>query len=165
MGARHAPLRLVETLDLERYAGRWYEVARLPNRFQRRCASDVSAFYTPLVDGRVQVDNRCRQSDGAWRESRGIARRAPGETRPAALEVRFAPRWLSWLPQVWGDYRVMALGSDYEYSMVGTENRRYLWILSRKIPLPRATLDPLFERAREEGFDPASIEMTRHDDA
>src|SRR5919112_419129 len=70
------PLRVVPAVDLSRYAGLWYEVARLPNRFEEKCAADVTAEYTPRDDGRITVVNRCRKRDGRMTEAEGVARLA-----------------------------------------------------------------------------------------
>lgn len=160
------PLKLVESVDLDRYQGRWYEIALLPNRFQRRCVSDTSAHYELMDDGRIRVTNRCREVDGGWAEVEGVARLADSQGPSSALEVRFAPRWLSFLPFVWGDYRVLALGADYDYAMVGSDNRRYLWILARSPELEPAILERLREQAAGQGFEVEKLEMTSHiDDA
>lgn len=146
--ATTAPLPTVQTVDLERYAGRWYEIARLPNWFERRCARDVSATYGVRPDGRIDVTNACTRSDGTRDSSVGLAR----VVGPGRLEVRFAPAWLGWLPFVWGDYWVIALDADYRHVLIGTPNREYLWILARDPVLDAATVDDLLGRARELGF-------------
>ncbi|MFW5815738.1 MAG: lipocalin family protein [Wenzhouxiangella sp.] len=164
MSFANPPLELVDSLDLERYQGRWYEIALLPNRFQRRCVSDTSARYRLREDGRVEVTNRCRQEDGSWRVAQGVARKADPDGPNAALEVRFAPRWLAWLPFVWGDYRVIALGEDYEYAMVGSRNRKYLWILARQPGLDPDVLARLRSHAQAQGFDVDNLVMSAHSD-
>lgn len=160
----HPPLQLVESVDLERYQGRWYEIALLPNFFQRRCVAGTNASYALLPDGLIQVTNRCRQRDGRWRGIQGVARLADPDASSSVLEVRFAPRWLSFLPFIWGDYRVMALDPDYGYAMVGTANRRYLWILARSPELAPDILDRLRQQAAAQGFAVDRLEMTVHDD-
>lgn len=162
MSFANPPLDLVESVDLERYQGRWYEIALLPNRFQRRCVSDTSARYELMDDGRIRVINRCLQADGSWAEVEGVARLADRDGPSSALEVRFAPRWLSFLPFVWGDYRVLALGDDYDYAMVGSENRRYLWILARDTRLAPERLEQLRGEASRQGFDIDRLQMTPH---
>lgn len=162
MSRADMPLQPVEQVDLDRYQGRWFEIARLPNRFQDHCAGDVSADYTLRDDGRIRVVNRCRTADGAWSEAEGVARRAHPDGSPGALEVRFAPRWLSWLPMVWGDYRILALGEDYEYALVGSKDRKFLWILARTTRLPDAVIDDLLAQARASGFDISDLIMTEH---
>ncbi|NEZ04044.1 lipocalin family protein [Wenzhouxiangella sp. XN201] len=161
MSRAEQALELVDELDLERYQGTWYEIARLPNRFQSDCAGAVSAHYQLRADGRVDVTNRCRRTDGGWIEAQGVARRADDDGSPAALEVRFAPHWLSFLPFVWGDYRVIALGEDYDHALVGSEDREFLWVLARERELPQATFDRLIERARSQGFDTDQLVRTQ----
>lgn len=156
------PLELIDTLDLERYQGRWYEIARLPNRFQNQCASDVTAHYELLGSGKVQVTNRCRKADGDWMEAQGTARPDASDGREAALEVRFAPRWLSLLPFVWGDYRVIALDQRYTHALVGSRDRKYLWVLARQPDLSEPVIDRLVSEARRQGFDVSGLERTLH---
>ena len=159
---RPGPLELVETLDLERYQGRWYEIALLPNRFQDRCVAETAAEYTLLESGRVQVVNRCRTADGNLAQVVGAARR-PDPERPAQLEVRFAPRWLSWLPLVWGDYQVMMIDADYSSALVGEPSREFLWVLAREPSLPEARLQELLSEGRRQGFDTDAVVMSRQE--
>lgn len=157
------PLRLVDSVDLERYQGLWYEIARLPNRFQDQCAKNVTAEYTLLDNGRIKVVNRCELPGGEIDEAEGRARR-PDPEREAALEVRFAPAWLSWLPSVWGDYQVMALSDDYEDVLIGAPSREYLWILARRPALADERVQALLEEARSQGFDTGAVVRTPQDD-
>jgi apolipoprotein D and lipocalin family protein len=152
-------LRVVPEVDLGRYAGRWFEIARLPNRFQSKCASEVTAVYTPRPDGRLTVTNRCRRADGGVDEAVGIARRVPG--RPASiLEVRFAPAFLSFLPAVWGDYQIIALDPEYRHALVGTSDRQFLWVLSRTPRLETEVLQALLADAKAQGFDTDAVTRT-----
>ena len=161
--AQDGPLDLVESVDLQRYQGQWYEIARLPNRFQDQCASNVTAEYRILENGRIRVVNRCKLPSGEMDEAEGVARR-PDPDRPAALKVRFAPRWLGWLPFVWGDYQIMALSDDYHSVMIGAPSREYLWILAREPVLPEGRIDDLLAEAERQGFNPAKVRRTRQDD-
>lgn len=142
-GADDDPPETVAAVDLQRYAGTWYEVARFPNSFQDQCTGHVTASYSPLEDGRVRVVNRCRTAKGETTEAEGIARPVAGHAN-ARLEVRFAPAWLSLLPMVWGDYWVLALADDYTTAVVGSPDRKYLWLLART---PRVDA-PTYERMR-----------------
>lgn len=151
LAPQERPLQVVPQLDPQRYAGTWYEIARLPNRFEKECASDITATYTPEPNGRIQVTNRCRKADGSFKDAKGVARRVDGKPN-SVLEVRFAPAFLSFLPMVWGDYWVIALGKDYDYTMVGSPERNYLWILARKPQLDPAKYEALLEQARAQGF-------------
>ncbi len=154
-------LRVVPEVDFTRYAGRWYEIARLPNWFERRCASDVTADYSLREDGKITVVNRCREENGDWKEATGVARRVSGRP-PSVLQVRFAPAFLSVLPLVWGDYQIMELAPDYSHAVVGTPDRSYLWILSRTPKLDRPVYESLVEAARSQGFDTSRLVMPRH---
>jgi apolipoprotein D and lipocalin family protein len=118
----------VPNVDLKRYEGAWHEVARLPNRFQKDCVSDVTANYKLRSDGNIDVLNRCRTRDGRFIQATGLARRASKDQPNSVLRVRFAPAFLSFLPQVWGDYQVRALATDYSYAAVGSGDFKYLWI-------------------------------------
>jgi apolipoprotein D and lipocalin family protein len=158
------PLRVVEAVDYARYAGDWYEIARLPNRFQKDCAGEVVATYQPREDGRLSVTNRCRTADGRTKRAGGVARRVDG--RPTSvLEVLFAPAILGFLPAVWGDYQVIALGTDYDHAMVGTPDRAYLWILSRTPQLAPERYQRLLEQANAQGFDVTRVVRTRQEPA
>jgi apolipoprotein D and lipocalin family protein len=155
------PLSVVSNLDLQRYAGRWYEVARFPNRFQDKCAGDVEAVYTVRDDERITVVNRCRERDGSTTDAQGAARRVKGAP-PSVLQVRFAPAFLGFLPFVWGDYQVMALDDAHTHALIGTPDRKYLWILSRTPGLDPATYDQLVETAKAQGFDVSRLVRTEH---
>src|SRR5690606_32748599 len=116
----NAPLPTQLSVDLNKYAGTWYEQARLPNRFQEDCAGDVRADYKVGPDNRIAVTNQCRAKDGSSKVAEGEGRLsgAADPSDPSKLEVRFAPQWTSWLPMVWGDYWILKLQGDYRYSLV-----------------------------------------------
>lgn len=145
-------------IDLRQYAGTWYEQARLPNRFQSKCVGDVQADYVLQEEGSLQVTNQCRLQDGSVEVAVGEGRLAGGDST-SKLEVRFAPSWLSWLPMVWGDYWIIQLQGDYQYSLVGTPNREYLWVLSRDKEGDKETVQVLLEYAAEQGFDTSTVVM------
>ncbi len=150
--ATPAPLATVPSVDLERYMGRWYEVARFPNRFQKDCSGPATADYALQPGGRVQVTNRCPQADGKTDEAIGEARRV-GDAGSPKLEVRFAPAWLSWLPMVWGNYWVIDLDPAYTLAVVSEPKREFLWVLARQPQVDAATWDALMARLRTQGFD------------
>ena len=153
------PLMTVSSVDLERYAGRWYEIAKIPNRFQRQCISDTTANYSRHADGTIAVVNRCRLRDGQFDEARAVARVADPRTN-AKLEVSFFSL-LGWRP-VWGDYWILALGPGYEYVVVGEPGRRYGWILARTPALPATTRDTINQRLHDLGYRPESFEDSPH---
>jgi apolipoprotein D and lipocalin family protein len=151
--AQRAPLPVVKSLDLDRYVGRWHEIARYPNHFERMCARDVTAAYTRNGDGTIAVVNSCRKEDGSMQRADGVAR----VVGPGKLEVRFAPAWLGFLPFLWGDYWIIDLAPDYSYSVVGDPAREYLWILARDPHLDEATFAAIAGRLPALGFDPAKL--------
>ena len=148
-----SPVRSVPAVDLVRYAGRWYEVARFPNRFQAKCAGETTADYELLPDGQIRVVNACRLANGDVTRAEGRARLAHAGGPTSTLKVRFAPRFLSFLPFVWGDYWILDLTDDYRAVLVGSPNRAYLWILSRTPELDAPTYDRMVAAAAAQGFD------------
>ena len=161
-GKQKEPLRVVGSVDLARYQGRWYEVARLPNRFEEKCAGDVTAEYTLRADGRVGVVNSCRRKTGETTAAEGVARLADRRGPNSRLKVRFAPSFLSFLPFVWGDYQIIELAPDYSHAVVGSPDRKYLWILSRNPRMDEATYLRLVEAAGSQGFDVSRLIVTEH---
>jgi apolipoprotein D and lipocalin family protein len=155
------PVRTVDAVDLNRYLGEWFEIARFPNRFQRVCAGDVRATYARRPDGIIDVVNRCRAADGRLVEAQGAARVVDTRTS-SKLKVRFAPAVLSFLPFVWGDYWIIGLADDYSWAVVGSPDRAYLWILARTPALDTASLDAARAAARANGFDIDRLVTTHH---
>lgn len=154
------PLRVAPSVDPARYAGKWYEIARLPNPFQKRCAGDVAATYTLRDDGGFDVLNQCRRADGRLTEVKGRARPADRRGPNTRLKVRFAPAYLSFLPFVWGDYQIIDLAPDYSYALVGEPGRKYLWVLSRTPRMDEEAYGRALERAAAEGFDVGRLAKT-----
>jgi apolipoprotein D and lipocalin family protein len=157
--ATPAPLQTIERLDVGRYLGTWYEIAKYPNWFQRKCATDTQAQYRSRGEGQLDVINRCRQASGEWIEAVGRARQI-GATDSPKLEVRFAPAWLSWLPVVWGNYWVIDLDPAYQLVAVSEPQRDYLWILSRTPTVDAAAYQALLGRLQAKGFDLSKLERT-----
>lgn len=155
--AAGASLHTVAALDLQRYAGAWFEYARLPTPTESVCASDVTAHYAPNGDGTLRVLNRCLDRAEVRHDVRGVGR--PGDA-PGRLEVTFAPAWLHWLPFVWAPYWVLDIDSDYRHALVGTPDRRHLWLLSRAPTIERPTLQRMVELAEAEGFDIERLHRT-----
>lgn len=156
------PLDAIPSLDLPRYMGTWYEIAKFPNRFQKKCAGFTKAEYTIQPDGRVQVVNRCRKTNGEMDEAIGIARQIGGESSPK-LEVRFAPAWLSFIPAVWGDYWVIELDGQYQLAAVSEPSRKYLWVLSRTPKVDPQRYRELQDSLKRKGFDLRKLEITKQD--
>ena len=156
--AHGAEVKSVSNIDLQRYAGTWYEQASFPMYFQRKCARNTNANYQPIPEGKIEVINRCETADGGILQAGGIAK--PSGNGPAELKVRFAPSFLSFLPFVWADYWVIALDADYQWAVVGTPNKKYLWILSRDKNISADLLNELREKARLQGFDVSKLRVT-----
>lgn len=157
----HNPLLVVPSVDFSRYAGRWFEIARLPNRFQKDCVGETTATYTVLDETQLKVVNECRKSTGRIEQAEGKAQVADKGGLTSKLKVRFAPAWLSWLPSVWGDYWIMDLGPDYSYAVIGTPDRKYFWILSRTPQVEEPVYEKLKEQAAAAGFNVALLVRTK----
>ncbi|VXB04339.1 lipocalin family protein [Pseudomonas sp. 8O] len=136
-------------VDLQRYQGTWYELARLPMFFQRNCVQS-QAHYGLRDDGRIDVTNRCRDKDGEWIEAKGVAEpQVEGQTDK--LWVRF-DNWASKLLPIKGDYWVIYHDEDYRVALVGHPEHKYLWLLSRTPDVDQETRDKLLSVAREQGY-------------
>ena len=143
------PLEAVDSVDIERYAGLWYEIARYPNSFQRNCEG-VTAEYTPLEDGRVGVVNTCRfgTEDGEARVAEAEARVIPASDG-ARLHVNFSPLPL---PPGQGNYWVIYLDEEYQHALVGAPSGRFLWMLARTPEIEADARAALNEAALDAGF-------------
>jgi len=138
-------LPTVEKVDLNRYAGLWYEIARLPNSFEKDLQC-VTAEYTLKPNGKVEVLNKgFSTKKGAYKSSKGRAW-VPDNTYPGRLKVSFFWPFA-------GDYYIISLDADYRYALVGDPGRKYLWILSRTKKLDDSLYSSLIETARSKGFD------------
>ena len=145
------PLPTVPHVDLARYAGTWHEIARLPNVFQRTCVRS-KATYRACADGGIAVVNSCSTGRGRCRSIEGRAEPVPGSGN-ARLRVRFSGlAAVAPVPRE-GNYWIIALDDDYQWALVGTPDRRFLWILSREQRLPEDVDRMLVDRARCLGFD------------
>lgn len=147
-----ADLKTVPSVDLERYAGEWHEIARYPNSFERGCVTAM-AEYAPLPDGKISVTNTCTKADGEVDVAEGKARVVEG-SNGAKLKVKFAP---AWVPFAEGDYWVLHLEPDYSAVLVGAPSGKYLWILAREAELNKPALDRILGKAEELGFETAPL--------
>jgi len=150
------PLETVPRVDIARYSGTWHEVALYPNRFQQACASNTTATYTPLAEGRIGVRNSCRRADGSDMSVEGVAEVVDPLTN-ARLKVTFLPAWLRWTGIGRGDYWVLHLSPDYRVAIVGEPSREYLWILARTPTLADAEYQALMTNVRAAGYDPERL--------
>ncbi len=137
---------VVADVDIERYMGKWYEIARFENRFERGM-NYVTAEYWFDHKGRIKVLNSGLKSDATKRSSSEGRVKIPNKNIPAKLKVSF----FLWF---WGDYWILELDQkDYSYALVGSSNSEYLWILSREPIMKQQTLSMLVESARRRGYD------------
>ena len=137
-------------MDLNRYAGKWYEIARLPNRFERECESDVTAEYTPRPDGKIRVVNSCKSADGKTKKAKGTAKLANKSGPNSKFRVTFF--W-----PFYGDYWILDIDPEYQWALIGGPDRDYLWILSRSAELDRSTLDRIIATAKMKGFETSKL--------
>lgn len=145
------PVRSVEDLDLERYLGLWFEIGRLPLRFEDDGASDVTAEYSLGDDGTVIVDNRCIDEQGEPVQALGQAE--PDGEHAGRLRVSFLPAALRWIPFTRADYWVLRIDSDYRVALVGTPDREHLWLLAREPQISAAVEAEHLQAAHDQGFD------------
>jgi apolipoprotein D and lipocalin family protein len=147
------PLQTVPWVDLSRYLGTWYEIAAIPQRFQRDCVA-TTATYSMRDDGDIAVLNQCREKtfDGKLKQAHARAWVTDPQTN-AKLKVRFF--W-----PFWGSYWIIELDPDYRYAVVGHPSRGYLWILSRTPRMEDAVYQELMRRIEAHGYDTARIVRT-----
>ncbi|KAL3824615.1 hypothetical protein ACJIZ3_020644 [Penstemon smallii] len=154
-------MEVVKGLDIEKYMGRWYELASFPSRFQPKNGVDTRATYTLNPDGTVHVLNET-WSDGKRGSIEGSAYKADPKSDEAKLKVKFyVPPFLPIIP-VTGDYWVLYIDGDYQYAVVGQPSRSYLWILSRQSHVDEETYNELVEKAKEQGYDVSKLHKTTH---
>jgi apolipoprotein D and lipocalin family protein len=151
--AAEQPLETVAVVDLDRYLGRWYEIASYPAWFQKGCTA-TTADYSRREDGLVKVINSCRKGDlkGKLKQSVGRAK-VVDTTTGAKLKVSF-------FGPFWGDYWIIDLDPDYRWAVVGVPNRRYLWILSRTPQMDDSVYRDILARLPAMGYDPARLNRT-----
>lgn len=154
-----APVKTIASLDVPRYLGTWYEIAKFPNWFQKKCVGNTKAEYSLRPDGNLKVLNSCKTANGEVSDAEGTARQIGAKDSPR-LEVRFAPEWLSFLPLVWGDYWVVDLDPQYQVAAVSDPKREYLWVLSRTPQLDSRIYDDLLLRLKQQQFDVRKLELT-----
>ncbi|HTU82983.1 MAG TPA: lipocalin family protein [Candidatus Acidoferrales bacterium] len=151
-----APLETVPYVDLDRYQGRWFEIARYPARFERDCAKNTTAEYAAGTRGRIRVVNRCSTKDGRPLTACGWATVADPETN-AKLRVRFSP----FMPSA--PYWIFGLAEDYRYALVGEPKRRFVWMLSRTPKVEEELYRQLCAEIDSAGYDSTLLLRTIQD--
>jgi apolipoprotein D and lipocalin family protein len=151
----------VSHVDLNRYLGQWFEVSSIPAWFQKDCVKNTTAVYKPLDFGKIDVINSCVKKEGSLEIANGIAFVVNRETQ-AELKVSFVPLFnhFGWFA---GQYKILILDPDYQYSVVGEDKLDYGWILSREPRLPKQTLIEIENNLRRLGYDTCRFKMTSQD--
>ena len=142
----------VKPVDLQKYLGRWYEIARYEQGFQKGCEG-VTADYVLRTDGTINVLNRCRKPGGKLSEAQGRAK-IVDRTTNARLKVSF-------FGPFYGDYWILDHADDYSWSIVGDGSGRYLWILNRQAEPTEAEIRRLVDRAATLGYDTSMLRRTK----
>lgn len=150
----------IPSLDLSHYLGRWYEICRLPLKYEDEAATNITATYSLNEDGTVHVDNRCFDEDGKPVQALGQA--TPVDDANSRLKVTFLPEFIRWIPFTSGDYWVLKIDPDYRVSLVGTPDRKNLWLLARGPDLAEATREEYLAEARRQGFELSALVTPRH---
>jgi apolipoprotein D and lipocalin family protein len=152
------PVHGVDKLDITRYAGTWFEVARLPNKLQARCRHDVTATYRLTADGTITVLNRC--VDANERVKVDVGHATPLDGDPARMRLSYVPDWLGWWPGTHSDHWVVMLDGDYRYAVVSDSTRTALWILSRSPSLDAVTYGGIVSRLRAQRYPVDQLVLT-----
>lgn len=151
-------LQTVDEVEIQRYMGRWFEVARYPAGFQRKCDKNTVAEYALGSNGTVRIENRCTAADGSIICARGTARVRDRRTN-AKFKVKFSPL----MPAA--DYWIIDLDRAYRWAVVGEPKRRYLWILSRTPALDEGAFLGICERLRQQQYEPERLLRSKQDGA
>jgi apolipoprotein D and lipocalin family protein len=159
--AEPKPLVAVEKVELDKYLGVWYEVARKPMYFERKCIYDITATYTLNENGNIVVDNKCYDLEGNLQRSVGEAfvSNAPFNSK---LRVSFLPEGVRWIPVGRGDYWILKLDDDYQTVLVGEPKRKYLWILSRTPQLKKEQIHEYLNYAKSQGYNVSDVIYPEH---
>jgi apolipoprotein D and lipocalin family protein len=148
----YSELDVVPHVELSKYLGKWFEIAHLPAKFQEGC-NETTATYTLLDNGAISVLNECKKN-GKMKLAKGKAK-VVDKTTNAKLKVTFF--W-----PFYGDYWIIKLGDDYNYAVVGTPNREYLWILSRTPQMDDKLFSELANFVKSKAFSVENLIKTVH---
>lgn len=154
-------LETVDKVDLQRYLGKWFEIARFDQKFQKNCTA-VTAEYKLRKNGTIKVINKCRKFNPNGKLKVAIGRaRVTDKNSNAKLRVQFFLRFLN-IGFLSGNYWILDLGEDYDYALIGDPSRKYLWILSRTKEMDERTYLGLVQKAETLGFDTSKLLKTVH---
>ncbi len=152
-------LQTVSSVNIQRYSGKWYEIARYPNKFQKKCVGNTTATYRSKADGKISVVNQCVLKDGILGKAEGEARIVDAASN-AKFEMNFASKYKSFLSTDWDDYWVIDLDESYQYAAAADPKRENLWILSRTPEMKDAVYQNILRRVEKLGFSPGRLTKT-----
>jgi len=152
-------LETVESVNLNRYTGVWFEISKIPNRFQSFCVSDTTAEYKVIKSGAIEVLNKCQTEEGEFKSAKGLAEVVDQKSK-SKLRVSFV-RILG-IQLFWGDYWIIGLSNNYEYAVIGDPERKYGWILARQNSLPKSLLIEAYKILENKGYNIKDFIMTKH---
>lgn len=155
MAAAREEVKTAEYVDLNRYIGLWYEVASIPQSFQKQCVANTTAEYSFGEEGLIVVNNSCETKSGERSASEGRAK-VVDATSNAKLKVTFV-KLLDWVFAFGGNYWILDVDAGYNYALIGDPTRDYAWILSRTPYLDKATLIYAEKLFRDQGYDTCKI--------
>jgi apolipoprotein D and lipocalin family protein len=148
------PVKTVKYVDLKKYIGLWYEISKIPNRFQKQCVKSTTAKYIFEEDGDIKIINSCIDDEGEKDIAEGVAKVVDKKSN-AKLEVSFVS-FLGIRP-FWGDYWIIGLDENYKWAVIGTPDRKYGWVLSREPTLTNDVMNEIEIILKNNGYKPESF--------
>ncbi|MBC7753380.1 MAG: lipocalin family protein [Moraxellaceae bacterium] len=152
------PVKTVDSVDLQKYLGKWYEIAAIPQSFQKQCVGNTTAVYATAEDDLISVVNTCDTATGAPSVANGRAK-VIDKNSNSKLKVTFV-HFLGWQFLLGGDYWILAIGENYSYAIVGAPNRDYAWILSRTPGMTNEKIIEANQALVTQGFDTCKLIST-----
>jgi apolipoprotein D and lipocalin family protein len=154
-----APMRTISNFEVQRYLGQWHQVAAVPAWFQSECAAHTTASYALGEDGLIEVLNSCDKTDGSRKQAEARARFL-GSGSDGRLEVTFVEALGFWIWPAAGDYWIIGLDPDYQWSVVGQPSSKYAWILARSQSLDLQTLQEVRHTLESQAYDTCQLQLT-----
>jgi apolipoprotein D and lipocalin family protein len=152
------PVETVDAVDLQQYLGKWYEIAAIPQSFEKQCVGNTTAEYATAENNLISVVNACDTASGEPSVANGRAK-VVDRTSNAKLKVTFV-NFFGWQFLFGGDYWILALGENYSYAVVGAPGRDYAWILSRTAGMTEEQISEANQVLIKQGFDTCKVIST-----
>ncbi len=152
------PVETVDSVDLNQYLGKWYEIAAIPQSFEKKCVGNTTAEYATAEDGLISIVNSCDTASGKRSVANGRAKIVDKDSN-AKLKVTFV-HFLGWQFLFGGDYWIMGLGENYSYAVIGAPGRKYAWILSRTPGMTEEQISQASQVLVSQGFDTCKLLST-----